>query len=210
LEGRAHRRQERCVHRFRRNHSLQRYSGRKRNCRRGKCRYQGCAAARDRGRESSQVMRVLGQGTSESKASTPVPFLDLVTPHMELEQQLVGAFRTCLRTASFVGGSIVEGFEKAFAVYCQTDHAVAVGSGTDALRFALSLAALSREMWSSLFQIPSSPRRKLSRKPVPSRNLSTSTRALTTCRSRCCGVTLRHSVHATKQEGSSACGVVVR
>lgn len=85
----------------------------------------------------ARVMRVLGQGTSESKASNPIPFLDLVTPHAELEQELVGAFRSCLRTASFVGGSIVEDFEKAFAAFCHTDHAVAVSSGTDALRFAL-------------------------------------------------------------------------
>jgi dTDP-4-amino-4,6-dideoxygalactose transaminase/acetyltransferase-like isoleucine patch superfamily enzyme len=85
----------------------------------------------------ARVMRVIGQGTSESKASTFVPFLDLVTPHAELEQELVGAFRSCLRTASFVGGSIVEDFEKAFAAFCHTDHAVAVSSGTDALRFAL-------------------------------------------------------------------------
>jgi dTDP-4-amino-4,6-dideoxygalactose transaminase/acetyltransferase-like isoleucine patch superfamily enzyme len=69
--------------------------------------------------------------------SAPVPFLDLVTPHVEMEQELVSAFRACLRTASFVGGSPVEGFENAFAEFCHTDHAVAVNSGTDALRFAL-------------------------------------------------------------------------
>jgi hypothetical protein len=32
-----------------------------------------------------------------------VPFLDLVTPHVELEEELVAVFRDCLRTASFVG-----------------------------------------------------------------------------------------------------------
>lgn len=67
----------------------------------------------------------------------PVPFLDLVTPHIEMEQELVSAFRKCLRTASFVGGSPVEEFEQAFAAYCHSQHAVAVNSGTDALRFAL-------------------------------------------------------------------------
>jgi dTDP-4-amino-4,6-dideoxygalactose transaminase len=66
-----------------------------------------------------------------------VPFLDLVTPHVEMEQELVSAFRACLRTASFVGGSPVEAFEKAFAEFCHTEHSVAVNSGTDALRFAL-------------------------------------------------------------------------
>ena len=66
-----------------------------------------------------------------------IPFLDLVTPHVELEQELTEVFRKALRTAGFIGGPMVEEFETAFAAFCQTDHAVAVSSGTDALRFAL-------------------------------------------------------------------------
>jgi dTDP-4-amino-4,6-dideoxygalactose transaminase/acetyltransferase-like isoleucine patch superfamily enzyme len=82
----------------------------------------------------ARVMRVM---QPEKTEATPVPFLDLVTPHVEMEQELVSAFRACLRTASFVGGSPVESFEKDFAKFCHTEHAVAVNSGTDALRFAL-------------------------------------------------------------------------
>ncbi len=66
-----------------------------------------------------------------------VPFLDLVTPHLELEAELVEVFRRTLRTASFIGGPMVEEFEHSFASFCETSHAVAVNSGTDALRFAL-------------------------------------------------------------------------
>jgi dTDP-4-amino-4,6-dideoxygalactose transaminase len=66
-----------------------------------------------------------------------IPFLDLVTPHMELEQELTEVFRKALRTAGFIGGPMVEDFEKALAAFCQSEHAVAVSSGTDALRFAL-------------------------------------------------------------------------
>jgi dTDP-4-amino-4,6-dideoxygalactose transaminase len=71
--------------------------------------------------------------------STPdsIPFLDLVTPHVELEQELIEVFRKTLRTAGFIGGPMVEDFEKAFAAFCDTSHSVAVSSGTDALRFAL-------------------------------------------------------------------------
>jgi dTDP-4-amino-4,6-dideoxygalactose transaminase len=71
--------------------------------------------------------------------STPngIPFLDLVTPHVELEQELTEVFRKALRTAGFIGGPMVEDFEKAFAAFCDTNHSVAVSSGTDALRFAL-------------------------------------------------------------------------
>jgi dTDP-4-amino-4,6-dideoxygalactose transaminase/acetyltransferase-like isoleucine patch superfamily enzyme len=66
-----------------------------------------------------------------------IPFLDLVTPHLELEQELVGAFRQSLKTASFVGGPVVQNFEHAFAQFSNCSQAIAVNSGTDALRFAL-------------------------------------------------------------------------
>jgi dTDP-4-amino-4,6-dideoxygalactose transaminase len=66
-----------------------------------------------------------------------IPFLDLITPHVELEQELTDVFRRALLTASFIGGPMVEEFEEAFAVFCHTRQAIAVSSGTDALRFAL-------------------------------------------------------------------------
>jgi dTDP-4-amino-4,6-dideoxygalactose transaminase len=69
--------------------------------------------------------------------SNSVPFLDLVTPHAELEEELTGVFRRALLTAGFIGGPMVEGFEKAFADFCGVDHSIAISSGTDALRFAL-------------------------------------------------------------------------
>ena len=68
---------------------------------------------------------------------TGIPFLDLVTPHVELEQELTAVFQKALRTAGFIGGPMVEDFEKAFANFCEAKYAVAVSSGTDALRFAL-------------------------------------------------------------------------
>ncbi len=71
-----------------------------------------------------------------------IPFLDLVTPHVELEQELTAVFQKALRTAGFIGGAMVEGFERDFAGFCQTEHAVAVNSGTDALRFALIAAGV--------------------------------------------------------------------
>jgi len=66
-----------------------------------------------------------------------IPFLDLITPHVELEKELTEVFQKALRTAGFIGGPMVEDFEKAFATFCNTDHSVAISSGTDALRFAL-------------------------------------------------------------------------
>jgi dTDP-4-amino-4,6-dideoxygalactose transaminase len=66
-----------------------------------------------------------------------IPFLDLITQHLELEHELVGAFREGLHTAGFVGGAVVEKFEEAFAQFADCSHAAAVSSGTDALRFAI-------------------------------------------------------------------------
>jgi dTDP-4-amino-4,6-dideoxygalactose transaminase len=67
----------------------------------------------------------------------PIPFLDLVTPHRELETELVEAFREALQSAAFIGGPQVEGFEREFAAYCGTKYCVGVANGTDAVRFAL-------------------------------------------------------------------------
>src|SRR5258708_5730655 len=72
-----------------------------------------------------------------------IPFLDLVTPHRELEEELVSVFRTVLKTAGFVGGPIVEDFEREFAEFCDTQYCVGVSSGTDALRFALMAAGVA-------------------------------------------------------------------
>jgi dTDP-4-amino-4,6-dideoxygalactose transaminase len=74
--------------------------------------------------------------------SQNIPFLDLVTPHIELEQELTAVFQQVIRTAGFIGGPMVEKFEKEFATFCHTERAVAVNSGTDALRFALMAAGV--------------------------------------------------------------------
>jgi dTDP-4-amino-4,6-dideoxygalactose transaminase len=66
----------------------------------------------------------------------------LITPHLELEEELVEVFRQSLRTASFVGGPQVQAFEEEFAQFCETKYCVGVNSGTDALRFALIAAGI--------------------------------------------------------------------
>jgi|SRR5579864_3660588 len=73
-----------------------------------------------------------------------IPFLDLVTPHQELEADLLAVVKKAFETAGFIGGPMVEEFEREFAAFCRTKSCVGVNSGTDALRFAL-LAAGIRE-----------------------------------------------------------------
>jgi dTDP-4-amino-4,6-dideoxygalactose transaminase len=71
-----------------------------------------------------------------------IPFLDLATVHIELEEELIEVFKRALHTAGFIGGPIVEEFERAFATFCGSKYCVGVGSGTDALRFALIAAGV--------------------------------------------------------------------
>jgi dTDP-4-amino-4,6-dideoxygalactose transaminase len=71
-----------------------------------------------------------------------IPFLDLSSLHQELEPELLPIFQKSLRTAGFVGGPMVEEFEREFAIFCSVSHCVGVANGTDAVRFALMAAGV--------------------------------------------------------------------
>jgi dTDP-4-amino-4,6-dideoxygalactose transaminase len=75
--------------------------------------------------------------------ATKVPFLDLLTPHQELQAELMQVVQDALSTAGFIGGPMVENFERAFAEFCDARFCVAVNSGTDALRFAFLAAGVN-------------------------------------------------------------------
>jgi dTDP-4-amino-4,6-dideoxygalactose transaminase len=66
-----------------------------------------------------------------------IPFLDLVTPHRELQEEFVAVLRRALHSASFIGGTELEQFEQEFAAFTGATKCVGVANGTDALRFAL-------------------------------------------------------------------------
>src|SRR5436309_102027 len=71
-----------------------------------------------------------------------IPFLDLVTVHRELREELRSVFETALDTAGFVGGPAVQEFELDFAEFCESRFCVGMASGTDALRLALIAAGV--------------------------------------------------------------------
>jgi dTDP-4-amino-4,6-dideoxygalactose transaminase len=75
--------------------------------------------------------------------NSKIPFVDLITPHRELQEQLVNVFQDALATAGFIGGPMVQGFERDFSLFCKTKYCIGVNSGTDALRFALIAAGVS-------------------------------------------------------------------
>ena len=76
-------------------------------------------------------------------SSKKIPFLELATPHVELEEELVSVFKEALHTAGFIGGPMVDDFEREFAQFCEVSHCVGVNSGTDALRFCLIAAGIT-------------------------------------------------------------------
>lgn len=71
-----------------------------------------------------------------------VPFLDLKIQYKEIEQEVLPMLTDAMENASFIGGPQVSGFEKEFADFCDSKFCVGVGSGTDALRFALMVAGI--------------------------------------------------------------------
>ncbi len=74
--------------------------------------------------------------TRSASGRRQVPFVDLRTPHRALRAEILDAIGAALDSAAFAGGPAVESFERDFATYIETPHAVGLGSGTDALRLA--------------------------------------------------------------------------
>src|SRR5438067_6407044 len=66
-----------------------------------------------------------------------VPFLDLKAHHAPLREEFEVAIRQVLDSGVFAGGPAVERFEQAFAAFCNCEHAVGLGSGTEAVWLAL-------------------------------------------------------------------------
>ena len=66
-----------------------------------------------------------------------VPFLDLKAQYTEIKDEIDAALQGVLDKTAFAGGPFVAAFEDEFAAYCGVPHACGVGSGTDALWFAL-------------------------------------------------------------------------
>jgi len=66
-----------------------------------------------------------------------VPLLDLRAQHDPIEKEILDAMSQVLRSQAFILGPEVKKLEDRIASYCQTQFAVGVSSGTDALLAAL-------------------------------------------------------------------------
>jgi dTDP-3-amino-3,4,6-trideoxy-alpha-D-glucose transaminase len=74
-------------------------------------------------------------GTREHRIEVPFTRLDCADP--ELLEELMGTVREVAEHGAFTLGEHVERFEREFAAYCETDFAIGVSSGTEALVLAL-------------------------------------------------------------------------
>ncbi len=81
-------------------------------------------------------MTAAGQASAElTRTAVALTQLDYADP--ELLEELMGAVREVAERGAFTLGEHVEGFEREFAAYCETDFAIGVSSGTEALVLAL-------------------------------------------------------------------------
>jgi dTDP-3-amino-3,4,6-trideoxy-alpha-D-glucose transaminase len=74
---------------------------------------------------------------SAPQEKTSVALMRLDFADAELLEELMGAVRDVAERGAFTLGEPVEAFEREFAAYCETDFAVGVSSGTEALALAL-------------------------------------------------------------------------
>lgn len=84
---------------------------------------------------------------------TKVPFLDLKSHHAPLLGEISGAIREVIDSGAFAGGPFVTRFEEDFAAYSDCQHAIGVGSGTEALW--LTLLALGVGPGDDVITVPS-------------------------------------------------------
>jgi dTDP-3-amino-3,4,6-trideoxy-alpha-D-glucose transaminase len=74
---------------------------------------------------------------SPSPQTVSVPLMRLDFADAELLEELLGAVREVAERGAFTLGEPVESFEHEFAAYCDSDFAIGVSSGTEALILAL-------------------------------------------------------------------------
>jgi dTDP-4-amino-4,6-dideoxygalactose transaminase len=73
-----------------------------------------------------------------------IPFVDLKAQYRSIKPEIDAAVISVLESAQFVLGSAVQSFEKAFATYAGTAHAIGTSTGTSALHLALCAAGIGR------------------------------------------------------------------
>ena len=76
------------------------------------------------------------------RAAMPIPLLDLKQQYATIRDEALRVTAEVYESQMFILGKRVEDFERDFAAYCQTKHAIGVSSGTDALLEALMVLGI--------------------------------------------------------------------
>jgi dTDP-4-amino-4,6-dideoxygalactose transaminase len=66
-----------------------------------------------------------------------IPLVGLYAQYQQIKPEIDSAIERVISKSQFVGGEEVKLFEEEFAAYCESDHCVGVGNGTDAVHLAL-------------------------------------------------------------------------
>ena len=74
----------------------------------------------------------------------PIPLLDLKQQYAAIKDEVLRVTEEIYESQMFILGKRVEDFERDFAAYCQTRHAIGVSSGTDALLEALMVLGIGQ------------------------------------------------------------------
>src|ERR1700730_10718764 len=72
--------------------------------------------------------------------SNSVPLVDLKAQHAEVADEISAGFSQVLASGGYIKGPDVAQFERELAEYSGAAHCVGLGSGTDAVEFALRAA----------------------------------------------------------------------
>ena len=74
-----------------------------------------------------------------------INFVDLRAQHDEVRADIERALGMIIDESAFIGGPVVEEFERRFAAFVGASHAIGVANGTDAVRLALQAVGVGRD-----------------------------------------------------------------
>lgn len=73
-----------------------------------------------------------------------IPFVDLKAQYVSIKSEIDAAIASVLENTLFIGGNIVEQFEKRFAEFNDIKHCVSCANGTDAIEIALETIGIGK------------------------------------------------------------------
>jgi dTDP-4-amino-4,6-dideoxygalactose transaminase len=74
-----------------------------------------------------------------------IPFVDLKSQYESIKGEIDRAVSTVISQTAFIGGPHLKNFEEAFARFCNVNHCIGVGNGTDAIFIALRSLGIGKD-----------------------------------------------------------------